>query len=195
MLVYGLVYDMSRSNIVLWAKGALEKGENINVVNDQFRCPTLAEDLAEGEYRLRLAVHALNGNYIQDPLETRFFVGTNEVTELAVISIDEPRGMDGGSVTVFDRTPIIGTVRLADSDGYYKLEIIDADELKEEQQPRFFEWTTLGDIQQQGIENGLIGEIPGIFSVQSGNYRLRIVVVNGAGQESARREFNLNIDG
>lgn len=48
MLVYGLVSDMSRSNIVLWAKGALEKGEKINVVNDQFRCPTLAEDLAEG---------------------------------------------------------------------------------------------------------------------------------------------------
>lgn len=48
MLVYGLVADMSRSNIVLWAKGALEKGEKINVVNDQFRCPTLAEDLAEG---------------------------------------------------------------------------------------------------------------------------------------------------
>jgi dTDP-4-dehydrorhamnose reductase len=48
MLVYGIVHDMSRSNIVLWAKGALEKGEPINVVNDQFRSPTLAEDLARG---------------------------------------------------------------------------------------------------------------------------------------------------
>ena len=38
---------MSRSNIVLWAKGALEKGEPINVVNDQWRMPTLAEDLAD----------------------------------------------------------------------------------------------------------------------------------------------------
>ena len=37
---------MSRSNIVLWAKGALEKGESISVVNDQWRMPTLAEDLA-----------------------------------------------------------------------------------------------------------------------------------------------------
>jgi len=48
ILVYGIVHDMSRSNIVLWAKGALEKGQPINVVNDQVRSPTLAEDLAMG---------------------------------------------------------------------------------------------------------------------------------------------------
>ena len=46
IIVYGIVNDMSRSNIVLWAKGALEKGAPINVVNDQWRMPTLAEDLA-----------------------------------------------------------------------------------------------------------------------------------------------------
>lgn len=48
VLVYGIVDNMSRSNIVLWAKGALEKGDRINVVDDQFRSPTLAEDLADG---------------------------------------------------------------------------------------------------------------------------------------------------
>ena len=47
IIVYGIVSDMSRSNIVLWAKGALEKGQPINVVNDQWRMPTLAEDLAD----------------------------------------------------------------------------------------------------------------------------------------------------
>lgn len=47
IIVYGIVSDMSRSNIVLWAKGALEKGSVINVVNDQWRMPTLAEDLAD----------------------------------------------------------------------------------------------------------------------------------------------------
>jgi dTDP-4-dehydrorhamnose reductase len=46
IIVYGIVSDMSRSNIVLWAKGALEKGDPINVVYDQWRMPTLAEDLA-----------------------------------------------------------------------------------------------------------------------------------------------------
>lgn len=48
IIVYGIVDGMSRSNIVLWAREALMKGQKINVVNDQFRTPTLAEDLAEG---------------------------------------------------------------------------------------------------------------------------------------------------
>ncbi|MGX5688148.1 SDR family oxidoreductase [Arcticibacter tournemirensis] len=47
ILVYGITTDMSRSNIVLWAKSALEKGEPLNIVADQWRMPTLAEDLAE----------------------------------------------------------------------------------------------------------------------------------------------------
>ncbi len=48
MLVYGIVDNASRSNIVLWAKQNLEQKKNINVVDDQFRTPTLAEDLADG---------------------------------------------------------------------------------------------------------------------------------------------------
>lgn len=47
IIVYGVAAAMSRSNIVLWAKGALEKGSPIKVVNDQYRMPTLAEDLAK----------------------------------------------------------------------------------------------------------------------------------------------------
>lgn len=46
ILLYGITPAMSRSNIVLWAKGALEAGKDIRVVNDQVRSPTLAEDLA-----------------------------------------------------------------------------------------------------------------------------------------------------
>ncbi|MHA8073727.1 SDR family oxidoreductase [Aquirufa sp. HETE-40SA] len=48
VLVYGIVQDMSRSNIVLWVKKSLEDGKTIQVVTDQFRTPTLAEDLAMG---------------------------------------------------------------------------------------------------------------------------------------------------
>jgi dTDP-4-dehydrorhamnose reductase len=50
VLVYGVTPDMSRSNIVLWVKKSLEEGKTINVVNDQWRTPTLAEDLAIGCY-------------------------------------------------------------------------------------------------------------------------------------------------
>ena len=47
IIVYGIVKDMSRSNIVLWAKKALSEKKEIQVVSDQFRSPTLAEDLAD----------------------------------------------------------------------------------------------------------------------------------------------------
>ncbi|GAB2519838.1 SDR family oxidoreductase [Spirosoma aerophilum] len=50
MLVYGIAHDMSRSNIILWVKKSLEDGKNIKVVTDQWRSPTLAEDLALGCY-------------------------------------------------------------------------------------------------------------------------------------------------
>ena len=46
ILVFGKVYDMSRSNIVLWVKSMLEKGKEITIVNDQYRSPTYVEDLA-----------------------------------------------------------------------------------------------------------------------------------------------------
>ena len=48
VLVYGLAHDMSRSNIILWVKNSLENQQSIKVVNDQWRTPTLAEDLAMG---------------------------------------------------------------------------------------------------------------------------------------------------
>jgi dTDP-4-dehydrorhamnose reductase len=48
VLVFGIVADMSRTNIILWVKKSLEDGKQINVVTDQFRTPTLAEDLAIG---------------------------------------------------------------------------------------------------------------------------------------------------
>jgi dTDP-4-dehydrorhamnose reductase len=50
VLVFGITRDMSRSNIVLWVKNSLEQKKTIHVVNDQWRTPTLAEDLAEGCY-------------------------------------------------------------------------------------------------------------------------------------------------
>src|SRR5688500_3278967 len=50
VLVFGITNDMSRSNIVLWVKNSLQQNKPIQVVNDQWRTPTLAEDLAHGCY-------------------------------------------------------------------------------------------------------------------------------------------------
>jgi dTDP-4-dehydrorhamnose reductase len=45
-LVYGLVPKMQRSNIVLFFKNSLEQRKPVKAVQDQYRMPTLAEDLA-----------------------------------------------------------------------------------------------------------------------------------------------------
>ena len=48
VLVYGTVHGGGRSNIVLWVRDSLRSGKAIKVVDDQWRTPTLAEDLAQG---------------------------------------------------------------------------------------------------------------------------------------------------
>jgi len=47
IIIYGVTDGDQRSNLVLWVKSSLENGKSINVITDQFRSPTLAEDLAE----------------------------------------------------------------------------------------------------------------------------------------------------
>lgn len=47
IIIYGVVDDNSRSNVVLWTINSLREKKTINVINDQYRSPTLAEDLAD----------------------------------------------------------------------------------------------------------------------------------------------------
>jgi dTDP-4-dehydrorhamnose reductase len=64
---------MSRSNIVLWVKKSLEEGKTINVVNDQWRTPTLAEDLAIGCYlaatKKATGIFNISGEEIMTPYD------------------------------------------------------------------------------------------------------------------------------
>ncbi len=48
IIVYGLGENLSRGNIVAWAVDSLSLGKELNIVDDQFRSPTWAPDLAEG---------------------------------------------------------------------------------------------------------------------------------------------------
>lgn len=82
VLVYGVAHDMSRSNIVLWVKSNLEKGKPIKVVNDQWRTPTLAEDLAMGCWlaakNLATGIYHVSGGEMMTPYDiairtARFF--------------------------------------------------------------------------------------------------------------------------
>ncbi|QDA60869.1 SDR family oxidoreductase [Hymenobacter jejuensis] len=61
VLVYGIVHEYGRTNIVLWVRDSLRAGKQIKVVSDQFRTPTLAEDLAEGCWLV--AKHNATGIY------------------------------------------------------------------------------------------------------------------------------------
>ncbi|MCZ8072302.1 MAG: SDR family oxidoreductase [Bacteroidota bacterium] len=73
VLVYGVTKDMSRSNIVLWVKKSLEEGKTINVVNDQWRTPTLAEDLATGCYLMAtknaIGIYNISGDEMMTPYD------------------------------------------------------------------------------------------------------------------------------
>lgn len=46
IIVFGQANNMSRSNLVLWVYDSLKNGKEIQVVTDQFRTPTFADDLA-----------------------------------------------------------------------------------------------------------------------------------------------------
>ncbi len=48
IIVFGQAHNMSRSNLVLWVYDSLKANKEINVVTDQIRTPTWADDLALG---------------------------------------------------------------------------------------------------------------------------------------------------
>ncbi len=50
IIVYGKGHNLSRGNIILWGKEQLEQGKELSIVDDQFRAPTYAPDLALGCY-------------------------------------------------------------------------------------------------------------------------------------------------
>lgn len=47
IIIYGVVDDLQRSNVVLWTINSLRDKKTISVISDQHRSPTLAEDLAD----------------------------------------------------------------------------------------------------------------------------------------------------
>lgn len=73
VLVYGIAHDMSRTNIILWVKKSLEDGKTIKVVTDQWRSPTLAEDLAMGCFLIadqeRAGIFNISGRDFLTPYE------------------------------------------------------------------------------------------------------------------------------
>ena len=46
IIVYGKGNNLSRTNLIIWAKESLEKGLEMKIIDDQFRAPTFVDDLA-----------------------------------------------------------------------------------------------------------------------------------------------------
>ena len=73
IIIYGTGENLRRNNIVLWGRKALKEGKKLNIIDDQFRSPTLAEDLAQAcvlavEKRAKGVYHA-SGKDIMSILE------------------------------------------------------------------------------------------------------------------------------
>ncbi|WP_298733762.1 SDR family oxidoreductase [uncultured Chitinophaga sp.] len=73
VLVYGTAIDMQRSNIITWVKNNLQQGKKIKVVDDQWRTPTLVQDLAEGcklvADKQATGIFHISGNEMLSPYE------------------------------------------------------------------------------------------------------------------------------
>ena len=93
VLVYGSSLHPSRTNLVLWVKKSLEAGKAINVVNDQWRTPTLAEDLAKGCFLVAKGKHEgifhISGERLMSPYEM-------------AMKVAETYGLDASLITQVD---------------------------------------------------------------------------------------------
>jgi dTDP-4-dehydrorhamnose reductase len=73
-----VVDDNRRSNLVLWTKNSLEKKQTIRVITDQYRAPTLAEDLADA--CIQTVLKGATGIYHVSGSETRSIMEWVQIT-------------------------------------------------------------------------------------------------------------------
>lgn len=100
IIVFGVGYNLSRSNTVLWGYEVLKNQSKANVVDDQFRTPTLAEDLAMGcrliEQKEATGVFNISGKDFMSIYElieriaSHFQFSTNHITKVKSASLNQP---------------------------------------------------------------------------------------------------------
>lgn len=78
IIIYGVVDDAQRSNVVLWTKSSLEQHKQINVISDQYRSPTLAEDLAaaceSAAFKRATGIFHISGKEVMSILDIVYLV-------------------------------------------------------------------------------------------------------------------------
>jgi dTDP-4-dehydrorhamnose reductase len=100
MIIYGVTDDAQRSNVVLWTKQSLEQGKDINVINDQFRGPTLAEDLAQAcihaAFKKAQGIYHVSGREVLSILEIvqavadHFGLDKKHIHPISTASLNQP---------------------------------------------------------------------------------------------------------
>jgi len=99
VLVYGYSKGLKRSNLILRVKQSLENQQTIRVVDDQFRTPTLAEDLAEAIKTITIkqiqGIFNISGNEYLSLYETAciaanvFGLNSKLITPVSSISVND----------------------------------------------------------------------------------------------------------
>lgn len=100
IIVYGTANNLSRTNLVLWALEALPKQSEMKLVNDQFRAPTWADDLAyacnEIVERNERGIFHISGpqllgiNEIVIRIANHLGLGTDKITTISSITLNQP---------------------------------------------------------------------------------------------------------
>lgn len=79
IIVYGTGHNLSRSNLILWALDAIPKGQEMKIVDDQFRAPTWADDLAMGCWLVikknKIGIFHISGSETKSILEWVRYIG------------------------------------------------------------------------------------------------------------------------
>ncbi|MBV8253248.1 MAG: SDR family oxidoreductase [Chitinophaga sp.] len=100
VLVYGVVADAQRSNMITWVKNNLQQQKKIKVVDDQLRTPTLCQDLATGckliVDKKATGVFNISGNETLSPYDMAiktanyFNLDTNLIEKISSKSLSQP---------------------------------------------------------------------------------------------------------
>jgi len=112
VLLYGTGHNLSRSNVVLWMIDELSAGNQLHIVDDQYRTPTYVDDLAAGIERLvdreKTGIYHISGRELVSIYELACTV--TEVFDLNA-SLIEPVSSDFFEDDV-DRPPRTGFIIL-----------------------------------------------------------------------------------
>lgn len=100
IIVYGKGNNLSRSNLIIWAKESLENSVEMKIIDDQYRAPTFVDDLAnaciEVVLKGRTGVFNISGPItisifeIVEKIAAHFNYSMSKVSRISSKELDQP---------------------------------------------------------------------------------------------------------